>query len=89
MKQRVENALETILRYGGIEGSHHKTWVIDQVVRALTGCPIEKVVAIDCNGDTYTYEKMGESQEYLDWVKDAKDGEDGPETYDWDIGIAP
>jgi hypothetical protein len=27
--------------------------------------------------------------EYEAFVKDARDGEDGPETYDWDEGIAP
>lgn len=34
---RVEAALEVIHRFGGIDGQNHKTWVIDQVVRALTG----------------------------------------------------
>lgn len=46
-------------------GSHHKSWVIDQVLRALTG------------------------SRYLEFVKAARYGEDGPETYDWDTGIAP
>lgn len=36
---RVNNALDTISRYGGIDGAHHKQWVIDQVVRSLTGTP--------------------------------------------------
>ena len=40
-------------------------WVIDQMVRALTG------------------------DGYEAWVKLQKDGEDGPNTYDWDEGIAP
>jgi hypothetical protein len=32
----------------------------------------------------------GESNErYLEWVCRQKDGEDGPDTYDWDEGIAP
>ena len=26
---------------------------------------------------------------YAQWVADMKDGEDGPETYDWDEGIPP
>lgn len=30
-------ALNLIERYGGIDGEHHKTWVIDQVARALLG----------------------------------------------------
>ena len=34
---RVKEALELIERYGGIDGGHHKQWVIDQVARVLTG----------------------------------------------------
>lgn len=26
---------------------------------------------------------------YVEWVASAKAGEDGPETYAWDVGIAP
>lgn len=61
----VEKALEIALRYGGIDGAHHKMWVIDQMVRALTG------------------------ENYERWVREACDGEDGPNTYTWDEGIAP
>jgi hypothetical protein len=58
-------ALDIALKYGGIDGGHHKTWVIDQMVRKLTG------------------------KRYEQWVQEAKAGEDGPNTYDWDVGIAP
>jgi len=27
--------------------------------------------------------------QYGQWVEDMKDGEDGPNTYEWDEGIAP
>lgn len=33
--KQVEEALEVIYRCGQIDGSHHKMWVIDQVVRKL------------------------------------------------------
>lgn len=62
---RDSNALIVIEMYGGIDGAHHKQWVIDQVVRALTG------------------------GRYEEWVAEMKNGEDGPETYEWDEGIAP
>jgi hypothetical protein len=62
---RIKAALDVIERYGTIDGEHHKTWVIDQVARALTG------------------------DGYDEWVVKLRDGEDGPETYDWDTGIAP
>jgi hypothetical protein len=37
MDERIEKALEIAFRYGQIDGNHHKTWVIDQMVRALLG----------------------------------------------------
>lgn len=58
-------ALDFANRYGGIDGDHHKSWVIDQMVRALTGI------------------------EYNPWVRAHNNGEDGPETYGWDVGVAP
>ena len=61
----VEEALRLLIRYGQIDGEHHKTWVIDQAVRILTGNYYDELIAA------------------------ANDGEDGPETYDWDVGIAP
>ena len=30
-------AAELLLRYGQIDGAHHKTWVIDQALRILLG----------------------------------------------------
>ena len=35
------------------------------------------------------YLDLGDSKEYRALVADARSGEDGPETYDWDEGIAP
>lgn len=32
----VADALELIIQYGGIDGGHHKQWVLDQLVRILT-----------------------------------------------------
>jgi hypothetical protein len=61
----VDAALDCARRYGGIDGAHHKAWVIDQMVRALTG------------------------RLYDDWVQDARTGEDGQETRDWDTGTPP
>jgi hypothetical protein len=58
-------ALDLAVRFGGIDGDHHKAWVIDQMVRALAGDGYDQLVA------------------------EAKAGEDGPETYGWDEGIAP
>ena len=34
--ERLNGALEIIHRYGGIDGEHHKQWVLDQIVRIGT-----------------------------------------------------
>lgn len=36
-KAKREKALEVARDYAGCEGDHHRMWVIDQMVRALTG----------------------------------------------------
>ena len=61
----VEEALRLLIRYGQIDGEHHKTWVIDQAVRLLSGDYYDELIQISNNG------------------------EDGPETYTWDVGIPP
>jgi hypothetical protein len=86
---RIKNALELAMRYGGIDGDHHQKWLVDQMVRALTGCPLVKGNAVDYEGVPYEYVAQGESEEYRQWVKEAKDGDAGPDTYDWDEGIPP
>ena len=64
-EKKVEGSIKLIVDYGGIDGSHHKDWVLDQVVRELSGDNYDKIIA------------------------DAKSGEDGPNTYGWEEGIAP
>lgn len=88
-KQRIEKALQLIDCYGDIDGGHHKQWVLDQVVRALTDCPVRVITGTDYNGINFCYDGPGKSAEYEQWIKSHADGEDGPNTYDWDEGIAP
>lgn len=64
-EEDIQKALNILLDYGSFDGSHHKMWVIDQAVRALTGDHYDDVIRRWC------------------------DGEDGPDTYEWDTGIAP
>ena len=81
--QRIAKALDFAANYAYIDGDHHKMWVIDQMVRALTGCPMVQVNATDVRGVPYTYEKQGESDEYREFIAGDEDcGE-------WDEGIAP
>ncbi len=88
-QKAIDKAIKLAVRFGQIDGLHHKQWVIDQMVRALTMCPEVRVVAVDGNGAEYSYVMLGESEAYIDIVRRACDGEDGPDTYSWDTGIAP
>lgn len=88
-QDRIGKALEIAAECGGIDGGHHKMWVIDQMVRALTGCPMEEKTHVDYRDVPYSYEAMGESEEYRRFVAEYEAGEDGPDTYEWDEGAAP
>lgn len=62
---RVIDAIKIGIQFGGFDGAHHKSWVIDQMIRKLSGRNYDQIVA------------------------DAKAGENGPDTYSWDVGVAP
>lgn len=62
---KTEKVLDLIHQYGGIDGDHHKQWLLDQIVRTIMG------------------------DDYALWVLKYEHGEDGPKTYEWDVGIAP
>ncbi len=56
---RTKKALDLIHRHGQTDCAHHKAWVIDQVVRALTGDGYEDWVG-DYKGegpDEYTWDE--------------------------------
>jgi len=48
---RVIHAVSLATRYGGINGEHHKTWVIDQMVRALMTDDAYKQWVVDYGED--------------------------------------
>ncbi len=77
-------------RYGGIDGAHHKDWVLDQIARVMKGSLIVIKVAKWSNGqEEFRINLRDPSKEYLDWVIEMCDGEDGANTYSYDEGIAP
>lgn len=77
LKIATENAVD--------DGEHHKMYCIDQMVRALTGCPMVQKTALDYRQQPYTYETMGESAEYEAFVARYTDDVER----EWDTGIAP
>ena len=50
-----ERAAAIALRYGGIDGSHHKQWVIDQMLRMIAGAGYAAVIAA-YNSDPEEYQ---------------------------------
>ena len=48
MTPREKRAIRLAVRFGGIDGDHHKAWVIDQMVRALAGAEYKRIVAEGC-----------------------------------------
>jgi hypothetical protein len=43
-EERIQAALDLVFRFGSIDGDHHKTWVIDQIVRPLVADGYERLV---------------------------------------------
>jgi hypothetical protein len=84
LEDRIKKALD---QASNIDGAHHKQWIIDQMVRALTGCPD---VVRESRDGSYTYETQGESEEYLAWRREYEGDPDDEASYcSWDEGIAP
>lgn len=87
-------ALLYILMYGGIDGSHHKDWVLDQVARILSGVEVIVSEASWDNGQTeYRYSTADEvTNEYNDFVGKCRgdwDRDNEEWEYNYEFGIAP
>jgi len=50
---RVQKAVELILRYGMIDGAHHKQWILDQVLRVLLADSYNDTIAQYNTDDDY------------------------------------
>lgn len=48
-----ERAAALALQYGGIDGSHHKQWLIDQMLRTLCGAAYPDVMAVYNSDEEY------------------------------------
>lgn len=87
-----DGALMFIEMYGGIDGAHHKDWVLDQVARILNGAPIIVTEARWDNGHKELRYNVSESVQYHRWVEKVKGDwleEDECFEYGYDAGIAP
>ncbi|WP_157249701.1 hypothetical protein [Nonomuraea typhae] len=82
--ERIGKAIEIAVECGRFDGSHHKMWVIDQMLRILTDCPIITRSATDAAGRPYTYEAYGENDAYRQAVNTGDQ-----HWFAWDVGVAP
>lgn len=89
LETRIAHTVELILDYGSIDGAHHKQWVLDQALRILTGCPLVTRMKKDHLGNPFVLQVLGENEEYTALIKNFCQGEEGPDDYEWDTGIAP
>jgi hypothetical protein len=55
-KERIDKALDLAYEYGQTDGGHHKMWIIDQMVRALTGDDYYDWVTVYQQGDRYYWD---------------------------------
>lgn len=86
--------------YGGIDGSHHKDWLLDQIARLTHGGQLTVHKASWDNGHTeFRYGHVSETPEYLEWRVNIQkcedlscechDPDDDHYCYNYDDGIAP
>lgn len=61
VEERIQKALRVAWSYGQIGGDHHKTWVIDQMVRELCGSEEEYKKWVDL------YEAPIGYEDYYKW----------------------
>jgi hypothetical protein len=77
-KNPVQHALNLAAKYRDGSTLEQKSWVIDQMVRALTECPIVVREITTGRNEALEVEQLGESSQYLHFVA---------RNPDWDKGI--
>lgn len=79
---------EYIQMYGGIDGSHHKDWVMDQCIRIWTGSKVIVKQARWKDGNNtheeYRISVEEPTEKYKKLVEDTEKA-----GYEWNYGIAP
>ena len=87
--RRIRRALVLAMRLRSIDASQHKAYVIDQMVRALTGYYEVHTISFDARGRPYECDATQDTEDYRQFVAAARHGDDGPDSREWDIGVAP
>jgi len=85
-------ALLWITLYSGIDGSHHKDWLIAQVAKILNNTQVTMCIAKWSNGTEEERFELAEPSEQFNAWKMAYEGDvyaDGSTEYEFDEGIPP
>jgi hypothetical protein len=56
-ENRIEAAANMIIDYGGIDGGHHKQWVLDQTLRILLGDGYQQWLSNYCEDGRYEWDE--------------------------------
>lgn len=56
-EKKIQKAIDLAYQYSQIDGAHHKAWVIDQMIRALTGEEYDVFVYDYCENGKYTWDE--------------------------------
>lgn len=83
-KSKEDYAIMYIDLYGGIDGAHHKDWVLDQVARILMDAPVTTKIAKWDDGTENLKYNVGTSERYEQWVNQIESA-----GYEYYKGIAP
>ena len=75
---RIEDAIKLLLNYAQTDGGHHKTWCLDQVLKALTGPRYEEFI----HAYEYGFDDEDLSDSSIGYEPDDK-------VWEWDTGVAP
>jgi|WetSurMetagenome_2_1015567.scaffolds.fasta_scaffold00618_23 hypothetical protein len=83
---RVARALELASLCSSIDRFEHSKWIIDQMVRALCGCPSVKTSMLGADGEEYELEALGDNDQYRAFIEEYE-GAEGE--YEWELGTPP
>jgi hypothetical protein len=81
-EHQIQKALEIAEVWGNVDSASKKMWVIDQMVRTLTGCPVIRKKEQRETGP-HEYMARGTSERYQDFIERVS------WSIGWDEGVAP
>lgn len=66
-KARLNLILDLVSAYGGVDGAHHKQWLLDQIARIALGAPVEET-EVTRGGEAERVISVGTCAAYEQWA---------------------